>query len=72
MGIDMTCPSCNADIPIDDPWEMPIVRCPECKKSFELEYDEICTEDYSDCWDSWLLIPLEETDHQRNGRKANG
>ena len=42
---DITCPSCNTEFEAED-WESG--DCPGCGKAYW--WEEMCTEDYSDCW----------------------
>jgi hypothetical protein len=43
--MNLHCPKCEKDFDCED-WESG--ECPYCKKKYIV--DEICAEDYSDCW----------------------
>ena len=44
MGWEIECPKCDHEFEVD--WD--VDRCPNCGNG--IIYDEMCTEDFSDCW----------------------
>jgi len=35
------------------------IECPECKSIMNVLYSEDCSEDYSDCWDTYWIEEIE-------------
>jgi hypothetical protein len=48
MKRDMHCPKCKHEFEIE--WNWDAGECPQCH--LEYYWDEQCTQDYSDCWDT--------------------